>query len=217
MQNEFSLRPSSLPASTRDFGRFDAFLNKICTDVYPEPPSEPHISITRQAIGDLHLHGLIRSGMRVLDVGCGQGLALEVFRELGMDAVGITLGADCEVCRQKGFTVLPMDQNFMTFADASFDLLWCRHVLEHSIAPAFTLSEYYRVTAPGGLIYIEVPAPDTSAHHEANANHYSVLPMSAWQNLFARAGLTSERGVGYNFSAPCGPDSYWSFLLRRPT
>jgi SAM-dependent methyltransferase len=215
MQNEIPLTPSAMASAMRDFSRLDAFLNRIGGDVYPEPPSEPHISITRQTIADMHASGLIRPGMRVLDIGCGQGLALEAFRDIGLDAVGIALGADCDICRQKGFVVHPMDQNFMTFADASFDLLWCRHVLEHSVAPAFTLSEYRRVTKPAGLIYIEVPAPDTTAHHEANVNHYCVLPLSAWQNLFARAGLTAERSVAYNFTAPCGPDSYWSFLLRR--
>lgn len=215
MQNELSLRPMPQPVSKRDFARFEAFLDSVSTDVYPEAPSEPHISITLQTIAELQAGGHIRPGMRVLDVGCGQGLALEAFRQIGLDAEGIALGADCEVCRGKGLTVHQMDQNFMTFADASFDLLWCRHVLEHSIAPAFTLSEYRRVTKPGGLIYIEVPAPDTTAHHEANVNHYSVLPLSAWQNLFARAGLTGERSVAFNFTAPCGPDSYWSFLLRR--
>lgn len=215
MLNEFSLNPAPVQAATRDYSRFEAFLNRVGADVYPEVPSEPHISITRQTISEFQANGLIRPGMRVLDVGCGQGPALEVFREIGVDAVGIALGADYEVCRQKGLAVYLMDQNFMTFADGSFDFLWCRHVLEHSVAPAFTLSEYCRVTKPGGLIYIEVPAPDTSAHHEANANHYSILPLTSWQNMFARAGLTAERSIAINFTAPSGPDSYWSFLLRR--
>jgi ubiquinone/menaquinone biosynthesis C-methylase UbiE len=107
-----------------------------------------------------------------------------------------------------------MDQNFMEFGDGEFDFLWCRHVLEHSVAPLFTLKEYRRVTKSGGLVYVEVPAPDTSAHHERNPNHYSVLPSSSWLSLFARAGLAVERGVEINFTPACGPDTYWAFLLR---
>jgi Methylase involved in ubiquinone/menaquinone biosynthesis len=164
----------------------------------------------------LHRDKLILAGASVLDVGCGQGAALELFTALGLNAIGVTLGPDVEICRRKGFDVFEMDQNFMDFPDSSFDLLWCRHVLEHSIAPLFTLFEYRRVTKPGGLVYVEVPAPDTSAHHQRNPNHYSVLPMSSWLSLFARAGFTVEHANELRFTVRCGPDIYWSSLLRCP-
>jgi SAM-dependent methyltransferase len=199
----------------RDYARLDKFLDARRGDVYPETPSEPHLSITRLTIENLLQAGIIRAGMRVLDVGCGQGLALAAFREAGLHAVGTTLGEDYAVCRARGFEVYEMDQNFMTFADGLFDFLWCRHVLEHSIAPAFTLSEYRRILRAGGHAYVEVPAPDTSAHHETNVNHYSVLPHSAWIALFARAGLAVDISRPIDLTVPCGPDLYWSFLLRR--
>lgn len=201
----------------RDYARFDEFLDNLAGDVYPEVPSEPHLTITRMMIQQLHKEGMIAAGARVLDVGCGQGLALEVFRALGMDAAGVTLGqTDLEVCRSKGFDVQSMDQNFLDYAAESFDLLWCRHVLEHSVAPFFTLSEYRRLVKPGGLVYVEVPTPDTSAHHETNPNHYSVLPKCSWLSLMTRAGLTVMNCVDLPFNVPCGPDVYWAFLLRRP-
>ena len=102
----------------------------------------------------------------------------------------------------------------MTFSDGSFDFLWCRHVLEHSVPPMFTLSEYRRVLKPGGLVYVEVPAPDTSAHHVRNPNHYSVLPHSSWMSLLARTGFVVERSNTLDFRVACGPDGYWSFLAR---
>lgn len=202
--------------SSRDYARFDAFLNKLQAEVYPEIPSDEHDAITQMMIADLCAKGVIRDGMRILDVGCGQGVALEQFRALGLDAVGVTLGPDAAVCRAMGLDVREMDQNFMTFPPASFDLLWCRHVLEHSVAPLFTLTEYHRLVKPGGWAYVEVPAPDTDAHHETNANHYSVLPLSAWQCLFIRAGFSVEHSIGVNLPIPIGTDTYWSFLLRRP-
>jgi len=203
-------------AMNRDYAGFDAFLTGLVGDVYPEVPSEPHLSITRATIEALHRDGLIAAGAHVLDIGCGQGLALELFRDLGLEATGITLGPDGDICRSKGFNVHEMDQSFLDFSDQTFDLLWCRHVLEHSVVPFFTLHEYRRVLKPNGLAYVEVPAPDTSAHHETNPNHYSLLPASAWLSLFQRAGFVVERSIAINFTVPCGPDTYWSFLLRRP-
>src|SRR5262245_24685410 len=100
----------------RDWSRFDALLNGLSSDVYPESPMEPHITITRTTIEGLQRDGLIGPGTRVLDVGCGQGVALEQFRRLGLQATGITLGPDYGVCRAKGFHVRHMDQNFMDFA-----------------------------------------------------------------------------------------------------
>jgi SAM-dependent methyltransferase len=199
----------------RNYAALDRFLGALATDVYPEVPTEPHLSITRTTIESLLRDGIIKPGMRVLDVGCGQGLALELFRQVGMQPIGITLGEDFAVCRSKGFETYEVDQNFMEFADAEYDFLWCRHVVEHSVAPLFTLTEYRRVVKPDGFVYVEVPAPDTSAHHETNPNHYSVLPHSSWLHLFARAGFTVEDSRSINFNVPCGPDLYWSFLLRR--
>ncbi|MBF0561848.1 MAG: class I SAM-dependent methyltransferase [Alphaproteobacteria bacterium] len=199
----------------RDYTRFDNFLNSLVGDVYPEVTSEISRSITGSTIDTLLRDGLIAPGQSVLDVGCGQGPALELFEKIGMRAVGITMGTDYDVCVSKGFNVRSMDQNFMDFDDAEFDVLWCRHVLEHSIAPLFTLSEYSRVVKPGGIVYIEVPAPDTSAHHEINPNHYSVLPLPVWMSLFPRVGLIPERVWSIGVALTIGPDTYHSFVLRR--
>jgi ubiquinone/menaquinone biosynthesis C-methylase UbiE len=203
------------PALQRDYRRFDEFLSRLAKEVYPEQPSQLHTSLTRNMVQDLHASGQLRPGMRVLDVGCGQGIALEQFQALGLDAVGITLGEDVAVCRAKGYAVLEMDQSFMTFGENEFDVLWARHVLEHSVVPLFTLSEYWRVLKPGGLLYVEVPAPETSARHETNPNHYSMLPLSPWLQLFTRSGFEIERQMVTNFTVQCGPDTYWSFHLRK--
>jgi SAM-dependent methyltransferase len=200
----------------RDYSQLDRFLDSLVSDVYPEAPSELHLSITRSVIDEFLASGTLLKGMKVLDIGCGQGLALERFRDAGLDALGLTLGQDYEVCLEKGLDVRQMDQNFMELPDGAFDFLWCRHVLEHSVAPLFTLSEYRRVTKPGGLIYVEVPAPDTAAHHERNSNHYSVLPLPGWVSLFGRLGLTVERCISLEFNVSMGPDLYWSILLRTP-
>jgi SAM-dependent methyltransferase len=61
----------------------------------------------------------------------------------------------------------------MPFADAVFDLVTCLDVVEHTPDDRRTLGELRRVTRPGGVLLLTVPAHPTlwSAHDEAN-QHY---------------------------------------------
>lgn len=196
--------------------QFGAFLDRLRDDVYPEPPSPLHTDLTRQMWERLQGTVALPAGARILDVGCGQGLALELFRAAGHQAVGITIGAeDLAACAAAGHAAVAMDQSFLEFDDGSFDLVWCRHALEHSVAPYFTLAGFHRVLAAGGILYVEVPAPDTACHHETNPNHYSVLGQSAWVSLMERAGFELVDVTRIDLQVPAGPDVYWGFLARR--
>lgn len=196
--------------------RLDAFLEKLRGDIYPEPQSGLHSGISRQMFGELCKSFPQAPGAKVLDVGCGQGVALEIFREAGLDPLGITLGEDAQVCRAKGLNVVETDFAFLDFPDESFDLVWCRHAIEHSVFPFFTLSELHRVLKPGGVLYLEVPAPDTSCRHQTNPNHYSVLGKSMWVELIRRTGFPQIGTLDLNFTVPAGPDTYWAFMQQKP-
>ncbi|MBF0173638.1 MAG: methyltransferase domain-containing protein [Magnetococcales bacterium] len=199
------------------YATLDAFLTRIRADIYPEPASEPHGTITRKMIEKLVDTGIVTPGSRVLDVGCGSGLALEAFARFGVQAVGVTLGPELEPCREKGLDVREMDFSFLQFDADSFDLIWCRHTLEHSFSPIFTLYGFHGILKSNGRVYVEVPAPDTACHHEANPNHYFVPGKSMWQSLFQKSGFVLEWTGDFSFDTPMGPDLYWSFILRKKT
>lgn len=199
------------------YRRLDAFLAKLRGDIYPEPPSHLHTALTRQMFDRVRAQHPLPPGARVLDVGCGQGVALELFRDAGLEGIGITLGADVEACRAKGLNAIEMDFAFLDFPDQSFDMVWCRHALEHSVFPYFTLAEMHRVLKPGGVLYVEVPAPDTACRHQTNPNHYSVLGRSMWVELMKRAGFADIGMLDLNFTVQAGPDTYWAFVMRRPS
>lgn len=192
------------------------FLDKLASDVYPEYPSELHAGITNRMLDYFLERWELDKDARVLDVGCGQGAALELFRQHGLTATGVTLGKDdIAACQSKGFEVFEMDQSFLDFDSATFDFIWCRHCLEHSIFPYFTLSGFHRILRPGGYLYVEVPAPDTVAQHQKNRNHYSVLGKSMWLELMSRSGFGSLEVVDINFNLASGPDTYWAFILQK--
>ena len=202
--------------SAEQVERLERFLDRIKNETYPELPTGTHDSITEKMLPQVLEISKVGAGGRVLDVGCGQGVALKRFKAANVEVVGITINdADIAACRAQGYDVREMDQSFLDFEDGTFDLIWCRHTLEHSIFPYFTLSEFRRVLKPMGWLYVEVPAPDTACHHETNKNHYSTLGRSLWANLMLRSGYDIVATSELKLTVPAGDDVYWAYLTRR--
>lgn len=205
-----------MTSSNPEINRLLQFMEKVGREVYPERPSVLHSEITSRAIDKLLEVFRIKQRAKILDVGCGQAPALEIFAEKGFIPVGITLdNEDLTVCQSKGFTVAKMDQSFLAFDAGTFDLVWARHVIEHSIFPLFTLAGFHDVLNDNGVLYLEVPAPDTSCHHERNPNHYSVLGKSAWESLIEASGFEIVLATSYQFEVVVGADEYWGFYCRK--
>ncbi|MCC6398693.1 MAG: methyltransferase domain-containing protein, partial [Bacteroidetes bacterium] len=93
-------RVRMIPMSNEAIERFRDILELTVEQTYPEPPSEPHHSISRIMIERVLTSCAIAKPGRVLDVGCGQGPALDLLRSEGYHAVGITINdEDIRVCR----------------------------------------------------------------------------------------------------------------------
>ena len=208
---------SAIDIPTSGIQKLSKFIEKIQRQAYAEAPSILHSHITQQMLEQLLSKYPLPENAKILDVGCGQGPALDIFKDKKYHAVGITINdEDVQACRDKGHEVYKMDQSFLDFPDACFDFIWARHCIEHSIFPFFTLSEFYRVLKAGSYLYIEVPAPNTSCHHETNINHYSVLTESMWIALIIRTGFQLIEQLQMHFTVGTGPDEYWAFICQKP-
>lgn len=197
---------------------FQSFIkSRVYSDIYPEPPSELHSSITTRMIELCEKKWINESfqDKTILDLGCGQGFSMELFLVKGGKPTGVTLGEDFLVCKKKGLNVLEVDLHELKFAPNSFRFIWCRHVLEHSLFPLFTLFQLHQFLTPTGFIYIEVPAPDTCAKHEFNPNHYSCFSKRGWLSLFSKVGFEVRQADDINFNLSIGPDKYFYFLLQK--
>ena len=119
----------------RDFSRLNKYLDFLEAEIYPEPSMPQHDDITEKVFRNFIIPHKAQI-KRALDVGCGNGIALQRFRSLSIQATRITLGEDdYTICRNLGYDVKQMDQSFLRFPDKQFDLVYARHVLEHSSFP----------------------------------------------------------------------------------
>lgn len=151
----------------------------------------------------------------ILDIGCGQGPALEIFAEHGHSAHGIALNDDdVAECKTRGLNATKGDMHDLSAFDGQwFDLIWARHVLEHSPIPLYVLKQFGRIIPEGGLLYVEVPQPDGPCRHELdNQNHYSVFGMRAWVGLLKKAGFTLKEAGEIPLKTAAGPDKYFYFI-----
>ncbi len=92
----------------------------------------------------------------VLDVGCGTGRSVEIFRGLAPEPrwMGVDL-ADSPEVRMRTRTDVEFhtfDGVNLPFDDASFDIVYCAQVLEHVRHPESLLHHVARVLRPGGWL-----------------------------------------------------------------
>jgi ubiquinone/menaquinone biosynthesis C-methylase UbiE len=91
---------------------------------------------------------------RVLDLGCGAGASVDLFRSLEPRVrwTGADIEDSAEVAERTRTDAdfVTFDGERLPFADASFDLVYCKQVLEHVHQPRPLLAEVARVLAPQG-------------------------------------------------------------------
>ena len=120
----------------------------------------------------------LKPGLKVLDAGCGSGAIMRWIAKLvaptkviGIDKDPTFLQAarkEAERQRVRNVDFREVDVHGMEFADASFDLTYCRLVLPFVKDPLGALLELKRVTRPGGRVAIVEPT-GMLAHPEPKA------------------------------------------------
>jgi O-antigen chain-terminating methyltransferase len=134
----------------------------------------------------------------VLDLGCGRGEILEVFREAGIQAYGIDLNDDSiALCRTKGLEAEKADlfAYLNSVSDSSLRGVVCCQVAEH--LPPERLPEMLRVLhgkmRVGALIALETPNPECLAifatHFYLDPTHRHPIPPALMSFYLEEAGF----------------------------
>lgn len=94
---------------------------------------------------------------RLLVVGCGSGDEMAALAtETGARCVGLDIDVSAK-SRAPGVDLVRADARRLPFRDATFDALYCYHVLEHVPGPEGAVGEARRVLGEGAAAYFGTP------------------------------------------------------------
>src|ERR1051326_1677660 len=100
-----------------------------------------------------------RSGLELLDVGCGSGTLLGLLKRQGFHVRGVDFSAEASAIakRDNGVDVAVGSLEEVHFPDQSFDVVTLFHVMEHVTNPRQVLNEVSRILRPQGVVILQVP------------------------------------------------------------
>ncbi len=147
----------------------------------------------RQTLADHYIDSQIGRAdgrpWRVLDLGCGRGDSVDLFRArdpavqwVGLDVPGSREAAERTRTDARFET---FDGVSIPFEERAFDLVYCKQVLEHVRHPRPLLADVHRVLAPGG--YLAGSTSQLEPFHSLSMWNFTPIGFSL---LMQEAGLT---------------------------
>lgn len=153
-------------------------------------------------LGILRDHGRpLAPGATVLDLGCGMGETVRIYRERGFAAYGCDFRFDegpatATLAAAGALRTIP-DPYRLPFDDAAFDLVISDQVLEHVHDYPATLAEIHRVLRPGGVSLHIFPSRYRLVEPHVLAPLGTLVQGEWWLFLWAALGVRPayQRGL----------------------
>lgn len=136
----------------------------------------------------------------ILDAGCGSGRTLDELAGYGRPH-GVELNPrGLEAARARGYDEVREGRlEAIPFPDASFDLITCLDVIEHTDDDRLALRELRRVARPGARLVVTVPAhPRLWSRHDELNDHRRRYTRRSLRAASEGGGWRVERLTGFN-------------------
>lgn len=145
----------------------------------------------------------MKSGMKMLEPGCGRGEFLKNFQKLGLACTGLDRSMATRALLAESDIPLAVcdverDAGGLPFPDNTFDVIYNKSFLEHLREPDRFLLEARRVLKPGGLMLCLVP--DWESNYKIyfdDFTHRTPFTLVSLNDLFLMCDL--ERVAVYKF------------------
>jgi SAM-dependent methyltransferase len=185
---------------------YETFVKATCAfDSYEDPRAEKALKIwsnTFLAAGVESWLKEYRTSHSVsptfLDVGCGRGHNMVIFKRLGFEAQGIDL-SDIHVAHVRerlGFTVRKMSFEDLDESE-QFDCVAAVHVIEHVACPHRFMDSLLKVLRPNGLLILQTPLTMDWGRQQ---QRYCDIYHTFFFDHFTLALLGAMHGVAYRQS-----------------
>lgn len=130
----------------------------------------------------------LEKGMKILDVGCGEGGLVNAFNMLGFDAYGVDI-IDCASLDEKHFAKIGFDPYRFPFANAEFDFVYSTSVLEHALNTKECITEINRVMKKGGCSLHSLPSRYRMKESHIFVPFAGCIQTDWWLKLWAWLGI----------------------------
>jgi SAM-dependent methyltransferase len=164
----------------------------------------------------------LRPGLRVLDLGCGDGRFSAEIAGAGADVIGADV-AQTAIDRARArvpqveFVRVEID-GALPFDDGAFELVWASEVIEHVSDTARWLSEVRRVLVLRGVLALTTPSHGRLRVVLGGIERFSE-PLGDHLHLYSRRSLIATlEGFGFgdlDVRAVAGPPLLRRLLLAR--
>jgi cyclopropane fatty-acyl-phospholipid synthase-like methyltransferase len=133
---------------------------------------------------------------RLVDVGCGTGAMLEIFRDAGVEVLGLEKSkAALRYCRSRQLNVREFDLEHDTKPSETFDVVTSMEVAEH--LPGSIADRYIDLLTTLGSVIVFTAAPPG----QGGTDHVNEQPPEYWIRGFAQRGFTLNAALTNEWQA----------------
>ena len=141
-----------------------------------------------------------RDGLKVLDIGCGNGMLLRQFQKRGCTCFGSDPSPWARVCAERyGYTLLPLIEE-ADIEPGFFDVITSTSALEHIARPLDHVRRVMEILKPGGVAYFTIPNYGSlpirlhlvKGRLVNPPGHCNYFTARTFRNLFLRTDLSDQ-------------------------
>jgi len=159
---------------------------------------------------------------RVLDIGCGDGTMLDLWRRALDDGDAETHGVEmngraADLARSRGHTITTSRIEIADIPRAYFDLIYSLHVIEHVEDPTSFMMAARASLRPEGYLLIDTPNVDTFDFRVFGARHWGGYHVPRHWTLYdATTFTTLAHKTGFDVVAIeyCPSAIFWVWTLH---